>query len=902
MKKNRGEIATILTLGTLVVMAVSSLVANIFLNKPQTVKTRAANECKYPLPGGSFNNYDADSDGNCSRADNYYCVTNPTVNECTNSCTQCENGKCVFVSAIWPFCNNNGCSDAEGGKKCESGQTSTVTSGTKCPIYKDGFQTGQYRDECNDLAKCTIDGRCDNNCCVVNTSKKEGEIEYYCAQQNGQCANGYSWILKSQLAPLPKWCKDPDTLDRTGACNPACCKTNEDCTNSGATGQCSVPNGHCQSGSSCGASNLIKKACAGSSCVWTFCQQNETSNKACIDSTTVSNGVPPKNYQGECSENKQCQDTVKNRTVDPTVKSCVESGKTVSCSTNTVINECCAIGMAKKIHRICGKTNTSGCEYWCEDVKGNPVSCGGPSYLSSKESCAIPDIKAGISCKNPSLPSVSQLGSQQTTTTTTLTGDVAKTCSQYDNRKVTTDYDENDKPIAVSCESVKGIKGEILCKYFDTYQELFCGKCVPNDVKYKREDICKGNIDNKYNLDLKTYSPSGKTLRGKIILMNDLKNINTYEVKIYATNLDSNKTGLITTTNLSTWLWDDSELLPGGKKVQYNIFGIFFQKGTSFRIQSNIVEKVEAGDQNVDLYFGGNPKDEKEKVSFNVSGTIKNESATGIVLLKLNNTKLSMSVNTTPPATIDINDLKNDYTSSFNIKISDVEIPKINLTKEYDCTLKIGDTTKTVKCVPNKIITLTDVWKVVVKDDSIKQCKNHFGSTVSCPGFENGNPYNSKNSDFKYYVYCPESGDQCLESCTKPCAKWGGCQGNDEVVPCWQNQLTGKTENIGGPNDTFEIVIANGISEPIQINKAVITVSGWWGYTGNVEEYQLNKKLKQNEALKFNADKSTCNYVKDRTRFTRHIEIMYKIISKNQDKVFDVVNECDTRNAIRISN
>lgn len=63
---------------------------------------------------------------------------------------------------------------------------------------------------------------------------------------------------------LGETCDNLNKCDINGGCNPACCATAADCP----SGQyCNIPNGYCQSGTSCAGTTLYHKECRDNICV-----------------------------------------------------------------------------------------------------------------------------------------------------------------------------------------------------------------------------------------------------------------------------------------------------------------------------------------------------------------------------------------------------------------------------------------------------------------------------------------------------------------------------------------------------------------------------------------------------------------------------------------------------------
>lgn len=407
-----GEIATILTLGTLVVMAVSSLVANIFLNNPQTIKTRA----QTTLSGMSESDYTAQQKK---------CNDNPYDTGCIGPCTYCEGQRCVFHE-LRPYCAETGnCKNdadcgAPGSKSDIVNPINPDTTKQYCPILKGG-NVGGKGDQCNNLSMCNLSGQCDKNCCSSGTTKTENNVDFVCGIQNGECTSGLAWMPKSQLPARPSWCGTGDNkLDITGACNIACCVKDSDCAVNGENQVCGVPNGHCKDSGSGGKSCAAKasgqttpkyaRVCSGTSCSWTFCTDNSYPIPIgnCCDTPSESDSK-----SGTCilcgkSGQAACTATTPSKT---NTGQCIDTqGKKLSCP--SVAEQCCARGYAKKVWTDCSQSSTgnniSGCKWYCEDAKKNVVDCNSP------DACWIDKTKAKT-CESPSLPAKAAL---KVTTTT----------------------------------------------------------------------------------------------------------------------------------------------------------------------------------------------------------------------------------------------------------------------------------------------------------------------------------------------------------------------------------------------------------------------------------------------------------------------------------------------------
>ena len=626
-----GEIATIITIGTLIILGITSLVSNAFLKNKQTVKIKAAtgDECYAYQPNGQ--QYTAfkgkvNDDGSCSVPENQYCVDNPSGDGCRGPCTECFSGECRYQNNLWPFCDNTGClagvADNDP-RSCKSISpfTPTTASQKKCPIYENNIPSGKDGEECEDLAACTVHGQCaENICCIVNSTGKIGGVDSICAKADGECASGYAWMPKSALPKPPDWCTD-GKLTKYGGCDEACCDKNNgdnDCKKSGEA--CIMPNGYCKGGFSCypkkinGQTTKYKRACVGASCVWTSCDPDLNEYSTCCSSPNDSRDT---NYSSCVKCGNAGQALCGGKTVPST------PGKGQS-----IYYECCARGMAKKILRTCTGTNNTSCTYDCVDQSNRTVDCGGQSYLANKNACVFPDKVSKINCQSPSLPSVSQLGNQQTGVTivasTIVSGDVVKKCAQNNGN-------------FISCKNLKNDRQEDLCDYYtitavDSIQ-IRCDKCVPKGVK---EDIACNDVL------AQIFKPSDKLINannpitGKLVFNDNLQNVyNTGKsnVKIYAKTSGTTENYGLIEPNIANefWQWNGAQITTNGKKIEYDFYALMYSTtigGANTAIaKSNEQKNITAGQKNVDFNFGGAaapPVAPTADKTFTITGTLSN--------------------------------------------------------------------------------------------------------------------------------------------------------------------------------------------------------------------------------------------------------------------------------------
>ncbi len=226
---------------------------------------------------------------------------------------------------------------------------------------------------CESYDKCNKGGACDNVCCKPGTVRADGAV---CNQSNGECYTGTAW---GSIEPTQPACS-PGKVDASGQCNPACCDTNNG--NADCPGQvCGVPNGACGTGTkgySCGTNKYVR-TCNGATCAWTFCDGVNFPDAECA-SSPVDNADNRAKGAIKCDSDDACR-TGPAPTTKAGVNKCINSlGAQESCP--ATYNECCGQGFARKVHKNCTQSNTSGCSYYCEDGKGGRVDCGDAAACS----------------------------------------------------------------------------------------------------------------------------------------------------------------------------------------------------------------------------------------------------------------------------------------------------------------------------------------------------------------------------------------------------------------------------------------------------------------------------------------------------------------------------------------
>lgn len=185
----RGEIATIITLGALIIIGVSAVISSTFLPKKNTSQTKATetagscNDLESRRTGGS-------PPGAIEGTDKADIAPSACNIVCCEFNDQCERGKRCMLS-------NGYC---KSGFSCIVDPNDQDGTAQRCPI------PGQTTkgEVCSDLTKCNKDGSCDPACCdpgKVNSScPKSGEK---CIISNAYCQSGASCGIPATEAPAP---------------------------------------------------------------------------------------------------------------------------------------------------------------------------------------------------------------------------------------------------------------------------------------------------------------------------------------------------------------------------------------------------------------------------------------------------------------------------------------------------------------------------------------------------------------------------------------------------------------------------------------------------------------------------------------------------------------------------
>ncbi len=450
MKKNQlGEIATILTLSTLIIIGLSSLASSFFLKNRQTTASKAVEECTdykteseanagcdpqgfEPVPGVS----------SCWRCKGTSSASTTVTSSSTSSlplpCTDCvEDGRCIYFPERdprsgkappgTPQCTDTGC---VGDASCQTGRT-CAANGEDCSSKTCCAQLTCNKNKCEpDIsAKEKDEGKRCQNAKGLNYTN-----EFSCESDQISCKNGCE-----QVADQWGYVKDCyrckscsfDQLDKTLTCNPACCGPSVNCP----SGQsCSVPNGYCMSGTSCapnapGSSKpKLIRMCSGASCAWTFCDGKNADISKCTEDWKSATNDSPSTL---CDSDSDCISA--NPTRVPGVNSCIAGGQKLSCPTQ--YKECKAKGKAVTVMRDCTYANDSGCVFYCKSKTGGKAPC------DSKDAELIDDA----SCKGPAYYVVGQDKPKS-----------SLTCTPYQCPEGTQKYNESQGGAYIYTRSVQG--------------------------------------------------------------------------------------------------------------------------------------------------------------------------------------------------------------------------------------------------------------------------------------------------------------------------------------------------------------------------------------------------------------------------------------------------------------
>lgn len=193
MKKyQKGEIATVFTVATLIVIGISSFISSHLLKNKQTTKTKAESvvRCREGFP----------NDGQCNRCGNDGRFADAPLNwwdtGCLDFCKSHPNdAACLWCDfqgqehKVGPY--SNGPNDLTG-KNCATGGTiltPTPESGA-CSMMDANTRNiipNSQRQICENLNKCDVRGGCNGSCCAKN---EECPDNMTCTQSDGYCQTG----------------------------------------------------------------------------------------------------------------------------------------------------------------------------------------------------------------------------------------------------------------------------------------------------------------------------------------------------------------------------------------------------------------------------------------------------------------------------------------------------------------------------------------------------------------------------------------------------------------------------------------------------------------------------------------------------------------------------------------
>lgn len=351
----RGEIATILMLGSLVVIAVTAVTSSFFVNKKQTTSSKAALAC--------------------------------SADECAGSST------CVPVGS-----KSNGLECCKAGQNKAHPEYTWATWGTSCTAG---------------------DAHYGDNCCYIRTGTNAGGISGCTKAEDwnnfGTCTAGIPkcttadegnrkvCLEKAGTPPAGGGGEEcPGKLNIQNKCDDACCETDAQCP----SGQkCNIPNGNCKSGKSCNPSPwglVIEKKIDGK-CVKQPCMNQPCTDEAGCGTNAGGGGqtgvvCPPPSYGPQykwADYGKTC-----------ICMNCVVSGSgCVADNKNPVTDPslCCQKGQPGEGGTACGVYTDANCgkagKLCCPESTGKPA-CEG-TMSCDNGTCKTPEQKPAETPPDP---------------------------------------------------------------------------------------------------------------------------------------------------------------------------------------------------------------------------------------------------------------------------------------------------------------------------------------------------------------------------------------------------------------------------------------------------------------------------------------------------------------------
>lgn len=199
----KGEIATLLTIASFIVISVASLISANLSKQSQTTKAKAEGICRQGFP----------NDGGCDRCGNDGRFTDVPINWWDTGCLDFCRNKPNDAGCLWcdfagkehqvgPF--SQGDNDLTG-KNCSTWGTvltpmpEPIICSMMDPITRRIIPDSK-RQACDSLNKCDVNGGCNPSCCKNNDECPQGMT---CTNSNGYCQNDFACEKSNLVPPLP---------------------------------------------------------------------------------------------------------------------------------------------------------------------------------------------------------------------------------------------------------------------------------------------------------------------------------------------------------------------------------------------------------------------------------------------------------------------------------------------------------------------------------------------------------------------------------------------------------------------------------------------------------------------------------------------------------------------------
>jgi len=359
MRKRRAEIATILTVGTLIVIGLTALVSSFTIKNKQTTSSKAA-ECG--AEGKScFDGSDCCS-GKCSGASQYgagTCTKATTVSPSVNSCAKEDESYTYTNSCCSGLTPSNG--------KCITPKSTCSDEGGSSPCCE-GYQV------------CASDNKCHASC---SSCIKEGGTYTYgdgCCKGLNTCGDGKCHATCPSTSPPPtSGGTDPISQSKcaTSAYKYGCCVIDT----YGCSGDTKRARWYGCTGQPC-ENTKIKNTMYGGSGHLEVCP-NPLVEATCVSPTPASKG----DNGATCSKNEQCTSNYCNLNAYPNVcAEVVKKSTGSSCNNNEdCLSGYCPIVSGYSSGRTCAEPATTtkctshNCMDYCKD-SGKVLKTGSVDY------------------------------------------------------------------------------------------------------------------------------------------------------------------------------------------------------------------------------------------------------------------------------------------------------------------------------------------------------------------------------------------------------------------------------------------------------------------------------------------------------------------------------------------